>query len=200
MSSRAPRTGIFLCSRPMSSFGNGSACSMLSISIENNGDHTVYISAACGSPLRCLGEGEDWAHRSDAPNNFNLIKGAGPMRRPRSDWMVMTSMNTHINVRMSESQRKAIEEKAAAMNMPASSFMRDAALLCGEKPVRVADAGELAGIRTELKKIGTNLNQAVRALNTYGSDPVVLNNLNRATSIVSTAVGWVNDLLARARE
>ena len=75
-----------------------------------------------------------------------------------------------------------------------------AALLCGEKPVRVADAGELAGIRTELKKIGTNLNQAVRALNTYGSDPVVLNNLNRATSIVSTAVGWVNDLLARARE
>lgn len=60
--------------------------------------------------------------------------------------------------------------------------------------------GELAGIRTELKKIGTNLNQAVRALNTYGSDPVVLNNLNRATSIVSTAVGWVNDLLARARE
>ena len=116
------------------------------------------------------------------------------MRRPRSDWMVMTSMNTHINVRMSESQRKAIEEKAAAMNMPASSFMR------GEKPVRVADAGELAGIRTELKKIGTNLNQAVRALNTYGSDPVVLNNLNRATSIVSTAVGWVNDLLARARE
>ena len=95
------------------------------------------------------------------------------MRRPRSDWMVMTSMNTHINVRMSESQRKAIEERAAAMNMPASSFMRDAALLCG---------------------------QAVRALNTYGSDPVVLNNLNRATSIVSTAVGWVNDLLARARE
>lgn len=80
------------------------------------------------------------------------------MRRPRSDWMVMTSMNTHINVRMSESQRKAIEEKAAAMNMPASSFMRDAALLCGEKPVRVADAEELAGIRTELKKIGTNLN------------------------------------------
>lgn len=121
------------------------------------------------------------------------------MRRPRSEWMVMTSMNTHINVRMSEAQRKAIEEKAAAMNMPASSFMRDAALLCGEKPVRVADTGELAGIRTELKKIGTNLNQAVRALNTYGSDPVVLNNLDRAASIVSTAVGWINDLLARAR-
>ena len=112
----------------------------------------------------------------------------------------MTSMNAHINVRMSEAQREAIEEKAAAMNMPASTFMRDAALLCGEKPVRVADARELAGIRTELKKIGTNLNQAVRALNTYGPDPVVLNNLNRATSIVSTAVGWVNDLLVRARE
>ena len=111
----------------------------------------------------------------------------------------MTSMNAHINVRMSEAQRKAIEEKAAAMNMPASTFMRDAALLCGEKPVKVADTGELVGIRTELKKIGTNLNQAVRALNTYGPDPVVLNNLNRATSIVSTAVGWVNDLLARAR-
>lgn len=112
----------------------------------------------------------------------------------------MSSMNTHVNVRMSEAQRKAIEKKAVAMNMPASTFMRDAALLCGEKPVRVADTGELAGIRTELKKIGTNLNQAVRALNTYGPDPVVLNNLNRATSIVSTAVGLVNDLLARARE
>lgn len=122
------------------------------------------------------------------------------MCRPRPDWMVMASMNAHINVRMSAAQRRAIEEKAAAMSMPASTFMRDAALLCGEKPVRVADTGELAGIRTELKKIGTNLNQAVRALNTYGPDPVVLNNLNRATSIVSTAVGWVNDLLARARE
>ncbi len=112
----------------------------------------------------------------------------------------MSSMNAHINVRMSEAQRKAIEEKAAVMNMPASTFMRDAALLCGEKPVKVADAGELAGIRAELKKIGTNLNQAVRALNTYGPDPVALNNLNRATSIVSTSVSWVNDLLARARE
>ena len=112
----------------------------------------------------------------------------------------MSSMNTHVNVRMSEAQRKAIEKKAAAMNMPSSTFMRDAALLCSEKPVKVADTGELAGIRAELKKIGTNLNQAVRALNTYGPDPVVLNNLNRATSIVSTAVGWVNDLLARARE
>lgn len=122
------------------------------------------------------------------------------MCRPRSDWRVMTSMNAHINVRMSEEQRKAIEEKAAAMNMPASTFMRDAALLCGEKPVKVADTGELTGIRTELKKIGTNLNQAVRALNTYGPDPVVLNNLNRATSVVSTAVGWISDLLARARE
>ena len=121
------------------------------------------------------------------------------MHRPRPEWTVMSSMNAHINVRMNESQRRAIEKKAAAMNMPASTFMRDAALLCGEKPVRVADTGELAGIRTELKKIGTNLNQAVRALNTYGSDPVVLDNLNRATSIVSTAVGWVNDLLARAR-
>lgn len=121
------------------------------------------------------------------------------MRRPRPEWTVMSSMNAHINVRMNEAQRMAIEKKAAAMNMPASSFMRDAALLCGEKPVKVADTAELAGIRTELKKIGTNLNQAVRALNTYGSDPVVLDNLNRATSIVSTAVGWVNDLLARAR-
>lgn len=147
-----------------------------------------------------MGESEDWPNRSDASSNFNLIKVAGPTCRPRSDWMVMTSMNAHINVRMSEAQRKAIEEKAAAMNMPASSFMRDAALLCGKKPVKVADTGELAGIRVELKKIGTNLNQAVRALNTYGPDPVVLNNLNRATSIVSTAVGWVNDLLVRARE
>lgn len=65
----------------------------------------------------------------------------------------MSSMNAHINVRMNEAQRRAIEKKAAAMNMPASTFMRDAALLCGEKPVRVADVGELTGIRTELKKI-----------------------------------------------
>lgn len=65
------------------------------------------------------------------------------MRRPRPEWTVMSSMNAHINVRMNESQRRAIEKKAAAMNMPASTFMRDAALLCGEKPVRVADTGSL---------------------------------------------------------
>lgn len=76
----------------------------------------------------------------------------------------------HINVRMTEAQRREVERRADDAGMAPSSYMRETAILAGEKPVRVADTDELRRIHVDLKRIGSNLNQAVRALNAYGAD------------------------------
>lgn len=104
---------------------------------------------------------------------------------------------THINVRLSQRERKVIEAKAARFSMAPSSFMRAAALLADERPTRVASAEELARIRVDLKRIGANLNQAARVLNTYGVDGQSLADLQLATGQVARAASALSTLLAR---
>lgn len=105
----------------------------------------------------------------------------------------------HINVRMTKAQRRDIGRRAAGAGMAPSSFMREAALLAGEKPERVADADELRRIHVDLKRIGNNLNQAVRAMNTYGVDPISVGQVAQAAGKVSQATSRLAALLARAR-
>lgn len=67
--------------------------------------------------------------------------------------------SAHVNVRMTQEERAAIVARSFSFGMAPSTFMREAALLCGEKPVRVADREELSALRTDLKRIGSLLNQ-----------------------------------------
>ena len=106
----------------------------------------------------------------------------------------------HINVRMSPGERAEIEARSAAFGMPPSTFMRESALLRDEKPVRVADAGELAAMRTDLKRIGNLLNQCTRALHTHGPDDATLPLLRAATANVSDAASGISRLLAETEE
>lgn len=106
----------------------------------------------------------------------------------------------HINVRMSPGERAEIEARSAAFGMPPSTFMRESALLRDEKPVRVADAGELAAMRTDLKRIGNLLNQCTRVLHTHGPDDATLPLLRAATANVSDAASGISRLLAETEE
>lgn len=106
----------------------------------------------------------------------------------------------HINVRMSPGERAEIEARSAAFGMPPSTFMRESALLRDEKPVRVADAGELAAMRTDLKRIGNLLNQCTRVLHTHGPDGATLPLLRAATANVSDAASGISRLLAETEE
>lgn len=106
----------------------------------------------------------------------------------------------HINVRMTEEERAAILARSSSCNMPPSTFMREAALRIGEKPVRLADEATLRQILYQLKKQGTNLNQACRALNAYGVDIQTANQLFEAVALVSRTASQLSDLLSKAKE
>lgn len=106
----------------------------------------------------------------------------------------------HVNVRLTAEERAAIMARSAAFGMAPSTFMRESALLSGEKPVRVAKAGELAAMRTDLKRIGNLLNQCTRALHTHGPDDAALPLLRAATANVSDAASGISRLLAGTEE
>ena len=107
--------------------------------------------------------------------------------------------STHINVRLSRSERKQVEDKARRFDMAPSAFMRRAALLAGEKPVRVADAEELRRIHVDLKRIGNNLNQSTMELHAHGCDGIAASSVAHAARLVSEAVAPLASLLAAAR-
>lgn len=106
----------------------------------------------------------------------------------------------HINVRMSPEERATIMARSSAFGMAPSTFMRESALLRDEKPVRVAEAGELAAMRTDLKRIGNLLNQCTRALHTHGPDDATLPLLRATTAKVSEAASGISRLLAETEE
>lgn len=111
------------------------------------------------------------------------------MRTPRTD---------HIGVRVTPAERAAITARSARFGMAPSAYVRESALLRGEAPVRVAGEGELRTIHLDLKRIGTNLNQAVRALNARGPEPATIALLEHAVREVSGAAEGISGLLSRA--
>lgn len=90
--------------------------------------------------------------------------------------------------------------RSATFGMAPSAFMREAALLRDEKPVKIADAGELAAMRTDLKRIGNLLNQCTRTLHTHGPDDATLPLLQTATANVAEAASRISELLAESEE
>lgn len=105
----------------------------------------------------------------------------------------------HINVRMTEAQRREVERRADDAGMAPSSYMRETAILAGEKPVRVADTDELRRIHVDLKRIGSNLNKAVRALNAYGADRTLAEQVSQTAGPVASTASQFAALLAKAR-
>lgn len=106
----------------------------------------------------------------------------------------------HINVRVTPKERAAIVARSSRCEMSPSAFMRESALLRGEKPVRVADAERLLAIRTDLKRIGNLLNQSVRLAHTYGIDDSTSRAIDEAVRRVSDAATGIFELLARAQD
>ena len=74
-----------------------------------------------------------------------------------------------LSCRVTPEQRKIIEEKAYSSYMTQSMYLRDCAL--EKKIVVIKGVDELA---SELRKIGNNLNQLTRAVNSGGIDEVDL--------------------------
>lgn len=106
----------------------------------------------------------------------------------------------HINVRMTEEERVAIVARSSSLGMAPSTFMREAVLRIGEKPVRVADEATLRQMLTEMKRQGNNLNQAVKAVNRYGIDGQTSRQLSEAVGLVARAASELSDLLSKTKD
>lgn len=106
----------------------------------------------------------------------------------------------HINVRMTEEERAAIMARSSSFDMAPSTFMREAALRIGEKPVKVADEATLRQILHQMKKQGGNLNQTVHAANAYGLDAQTARQLTEAVQLVSSTASQLSSLISRNRE
>lgn len=106
----------------------------------------------------------------------------------------------HINVRMTEEERAAITARSSSFGMAPSTFMREAALLIGEKPVRIADEATLRQLLHQMKKQGGNLNQAILTANAYGVDTQTAQQLAEAVRLVSSTASQLSNLISKNRE
>lgn len=106
----------------------------------------------------------------------------------------------HINVRMTEEERAAITVRSSSFSMAPSTFMREAALLIGEKPVRIADEATLRQLLHQMKKQGGNLNQAILTANAYGVDTQTAQQLAEAVRLVSSTASQLSNLISKNRE
>ena len=106
----------------------------------------------------------------------------------------------HINVRMTEEERAAIMARSSSFGMAPSTFMREAALRIGEKPVRIADETTLRQILHQMKKQGGNLNQAIHAANAYGVDTLTARQLAEGVRLVSSTASQLSNLISKNRE
>lgn len=80
----------------------------------------------------------------------------------------MSKKETAILVRLSEKEKKTLQRKARKCGMSVSSFVRTALIHSGDVSISVIDTEPLKKAMHELAKQGTNLNQFMKFLNTYG--------------------------------
>lgn len=75
-----------------------------------------------------------------------------------------------ILVRVSEKERKVLKQRAAKAGVSVSDLVRLALVYSDRLTVRTIDISPLRDLCYELTKQGTNLNQFMKFLNTYGGD------------------------------
>lgn len=80
----------------------------------------------------------------------------------------MQSRNTAILIRLTEQERNVLKRKAAETGMNVSDYVRTLAIHSDDVSIRVIDTEPLQKVAHELAKQGTNLNQFMKFLNTYG--------------------------------
>jgi hypothetical protein len=104
-----------------------------------------------------------------------------------------------VNLRLSEQEFAELVEAAVAAGLTTSGYAAEAALatargtrLTGDQPWRAA-LSEVMEARTQVRRFGVNVNQAVRVLNSTGEAP---DWLRQAVTAAERAVGSLDDAAA----
>lgn len=81
----------------------------------------------------------------------------------------MRRKEARVEVRMTEHEKEALKRKAAKNGMTVSEYARTLLANSDDATIRVIDTEPLRKAAHELAKQGTNLNQFMKFLNTYGA-------------------------------
>ena len=80
----------------------------------------------------------------------------------------MRRKEARVEVRMTEHEKEALKRKAANYGMTVSDYARTLLINSDDATIKVIDTEPLKKTAHELAKQGTNLNQFMKFLNTYG--------------------------------
>ncbi|GAB6710320.1 hypothetical protein BOVMAS05_08710 [Streptococcus uberis] len=80
----------------------------------------------------------------------------------------MSQRNKYLKIRVSEKEKTILIGKARKAGMSISEFIRASAIHSDDSQIRIIDVKPLRDFLFELTKQGTNLNQFIKFLHTYG--------------------------------
>lgn len=80
----------------------------------------------------------------------------------------MQKKEARVEVRMTDREKKTLKRKAAKYGMTVSDYARTLLINSDDATIKVIDTEPLKKAAHELAKQGTNLNQFMKFLNTYG--------------------------------
>lgn len=81
----------------------------------------------------------------------------------------MAKRETAVLIRLSEREKRTLKRKAANYGMTVSDYTRTLLINSDDATIKVIDTEPLKKAAHELAKQGTNLNQFMKFLNTYGA-------------------------------
>lgn len=84
----------------------------------------------------------------------------------------MEQRNKYLKIRVSEKEKKILERKARKSGVSVSEFIRATSIHSDDSQIRIIDVKPLRQFVFELTKQGTNLNQFMKFLHTYGIERI----------------------------
>lgn len=101
--------------------------------------------------------------------------------------------------RVTDSEQRLLRKKAKRAGLSVSEYVRNAAVY-GDRPITVIDTKPLVRLNWELTKHGTNLNQMMKFLNTYGEKAYDANEVSRVLDKEMDAFDKVGEALISLRQ
>lgn len=112
----------------------------------------------------------------------------------------MSRAFTHrLEVRLTEVDDMAIRDRARAVGLSRSEYMRRVATHSDDVPRIIVDTDELKRIHTDLRRIGSNLNQIARELNTHHRTECITGSIDGVLSKVAETTDEVANLIITTR-
>lgn len=110
------------------------------------------------------------------------------------------SKGARINVRLSAAERDALRRRAELAGVTVSEYVRRRALSDDDRTVVYVDESELKKLFVQLRRVGSNLNQCARELNTHHNPACVNDALLNAFDAVAKASEDVSGFISESRK